>query len=252
MREPKLYLTLLLAATSLISIPLEPCAAKPGTSSSTQRKIRFVRAYVIDDRLSTLRREPTLKSELIQRMHLGRVVYVIGEKTLPGEPQFCRVAASRRTRGWVHRAALAVPGRPGEDDRIWNLIETGENIDRIALCRLLAMQFPRSPHAARALLLIGDEAERVARTVTRRAKRRLAQLDDQAQALPLRDYYLNDPALDRYNRLGVKFDFDNSHRELVYDQQAYYQVIHRFPATKEAERSQKHLERAGMERVTRQ
>jgi hypothetical protein len=246
MRKRKLYLTLLLGATALVSIP--PRHVAEAAPPSTQRKIRFVKAYVIDDRLSTLRREPSLKSELIQRMHLGRTVYIIGEKSLPGEPQFYRVAITRRTRGWVHRAALAVAGRAGEDARIWDLIQTGEHIDRIALCRMLANQFPRSPHAARALLLIGDEAERVARTLTRRAKRRLASLDENAHSLPLRDYYLNDPALDRYNRLGVKFNFDDSHTEIVYDKQAYYQVLNRFPATKEAERSQKHLERAGVER----
>ena len=231
------------AVTASIILLPAPGVIASSPPAAQKPRVVFRKAYIIDDRLSVLRREPRLKAELIQRMHLGRTVYVIGDRSLPGEPPFYRVAISRRTRGWVHQSAIAVAGRLGEDQRIWNLIQNDRDLDRITLCRLLVEQYPRSPLAPAALLLIGDEADRAARTLTRRAKRRLADLDD---ASSLRDYYLSDPALDRLNRVGVKFNFDASRGELVYDKQAYYQLIARFPRTKEAEQSQKRLEQAGL------
>ena len=191
------------------------------------------KAFVIDVRLSVLRRKPDLQGEVIRRVRLGHVVFIVGTaKAAPGEPRFYRVAVSRRTRGWIHGAALAVQGHAGEDQRILKLIEGAEGTDRIILCRLLCQSFSRSSLVARSLLLLGEEAERIAESLGQRIRRRLGEV--RGAASPVRDYYLSDAGLDRYSKLGVAFNFIESTNEFVYDGKAYREVIKRFPATHEA------------------
>src|SRR5262245_18723414 len=171
------------------------------------RKVAFVKAVVIDDRLSALRREPNLQSEIVHRLRIGRPVYLIrtiGDRSV--QTEFCRVAVSRRTRGWMLASALAVPSRAGEDERIMKLIaSTKDGVERIALGRILVERFPQSHLVPRALVLIGGEAERAAKTLSVRAKKRLADVPPEQQNPSLRVYYLNDAGLDRYNKLGIAF-----------------------------------------------
>lgn len=201
---------------------------KPPTATPT-----FKKAFVIDDRLSVLRRKPDLQSEVIRRVRLGRAVYVMGiSKVASGGPRFYRVAVTRRTRGWIHEAAVAIKGHTGEDQRILELIETSQGTDKITLCRLLCQSFSRSTLVARSMLLLGEEAERIAESLSQRIRRRLGEVN--SAAAPVRDYYLSDAGLDRYSKLGVAFDFKESTAELVYDGKAYREVIKRFPASHEA------------------
>jgi hypothetical protein len=193
----------------------------------------FRRAFVIDDRLSALRRKPDLQGEVIRRLRLGHIVYIVDRsKPVLGGPRFCRVAVSRSTRGWIHESALAVPGRAGEDQRILTLIEATEGTDRIILCRLLSQSFSHSRLLPRSMLLLGEEAERIAGTLGQRARRRLAEVRG-AVADP-RDYYLSDAGLDRYSKLGVVFDFNESTAEFVYHGKAYRDLVKRFPKSEEA------------------
>jgi uncharacterized protein YgiM (DUF1202 family) len=172
-------------------------------------RARFLKAYVIDDRLSALRREPSLQSRVMRRLRAGRRVFILETKSGPHhQPKFYRVAVTRRTRGWVHWAALAVPGRAGEDERVMGLVESAGGIERVALCRLFVELFGRSALVPRALLAMAEEAERSAEALTARAHRRLKGVEAKTGGASLRDYYLSDPGLDRYSRLGVGFDFD--------------------------------------------
>lgn len=206
--------------------PQDP--VKPSPSTPT-----FKKAFVIDDRLSVLRRKPDLQGEVIRRVRLGHVVFIVStSKAPPREPRFYRVAVSRRTRGWIHEAALAVQGHPGEDQRILKLIEGAEGTDRITLCRLLCQSFSRSRLVAHSMLLLGEEAERVAASLTQRIRRRLGEVRDAVAAV--RDYYLSDAGLDRYSKLGVAFDFNESTAEFVYDGKVYRDVIKLFPKSQEA------------------
>ena len=222
--------------------------AQSGTPSATVRpapaaaSARFIKAFVVDDRLSALRRDADIQSEVIQRLRLGRRVFIIGTKGgRQGNPTFYRVAVTRRTRGWIHQSALTVPGRAGEDERIMRLIETAsEGLDRISMCELFLEHFGRSPRAPRVLLALAQEADRAATALSRRARKRLAKLDEENS----RDYYLNDPGLDRYSKLGIKFDFNPSTSEYVYDGRAYREIIKRFPASDEAKRARQRLDRA--------
>lgn len=203
---------------------------------------RFLKAFVINDRLSALRREPSVQSEVIRRLRLGRTVFIVStSKPKSGHSRFCRVAVTRRTRGWIHASALAVQRRAGDDKRILTLIEeSGDGIDRITLCRMLIGHFSQSQMVPRAMLLLGEEAERVAETLSQRTRRKLA--DVRPADATLRDYYLSDAGLDRYSRLGIVFDFNESAGEFVYDGKAFLEIVKRFPKSEEARLARQHLD----------
>jgi hypothetical protein len=194
------------------------------------------KAFVIDERLSALRKRPDLKATLIRRLRIARPVFIIeSRKSSLNHPPYFRVAVTRRTRGWIHQAALAVPGRAGDDLSILNLINSLEQgIDRISLCRIFLDNFSRSALTPRVMLALGREAETAAAELSRRAGRRLQSLNDFKPGHKLRDYYLSDPGLDRYNRLRVTFEFDHASRSYVYDGKAYREIIKRFPYSPEA------------------
>jgi hypothetical protein len=205
-------------------------------AQSTVAQVRFIKAYVVDRRLSALRRQPDQKSHVLRRVSLGRPVYVLGSKQAPNAPLFYRVAVTRRTRGWIHSKAVAIPGRAGHDQMLWSLILGADSdFDRISLCRILLGRFERSEYLPKALLQIADDAESAGIELTRRARRRLSPVEANQTGIAIRDWYLNDPSLDRYNRLGVRFDFDSKDGSLVYDGEAYRELIRRFPRSVEAE-----------------
>ncbi|HKP88269.1 MAG TPA: hypothetical protein VJZ26_19345 [Blastocatellia bacterium] len=206
----------------------------------------FTKALVVDDRLSALRRYPDAKAPVSRRLHTGRPVFIIAsKKSGPDQARFYRVAATRRTRGWIHEAALAVPGRAGDDERLMKLIENADGVDRITLCLLFIEHFNRSRLAPRAWLAIGEEADHAAATLTRNARRRLKALGGGNGNASLRDYYLNDAGLDRYSRLYVAFDFKDSTSEYAYDGRAYREIIRRFPNSEEARIARARLDRPG-------
>ncbi len=207
----------------------------PQTLAKTAPVSSGQKAYVVDDRLSALRRDADTKSRVLQRLRLGRAVVILESKGARGaEPAFYRVAVTRRTRGWLHQSSVAVPGRPREDERLLKLAEgMQEAIDRVRLYRLFIERFNRSALMPRALMRLGEDGERAADLLTRRARRRLAELTPTGARL--KDYYLNDAGLDRFSKLDIKFDFDEGAAQYLYDGQAYREVVKRFPRSREAE-----------------
>jgi hypothetical protein len=206
-------------------------------------RIRFVRAVVVDERLSALRREPSSKSVVMQRLRSGRQVYIVGmKKATATDPAMLRIAVTRRTRGWIHHSAIAVPGHSGEDQRVIDLITgTKDGLERITLCKLFIDRFPRSPLTPRVLLIAGKEADKAATALGRRAQKRLK---DATGPITSRELYLNDPGLDRYSRLLVNFNFNEETGRYAYDGHAYREILKRFPASDEATRARATLERA--------
>lgn len=204
----------------------------------------YLKAFVIDDRLSALRREPGLQSQVVRRLRLGHTVFILSASNpKAGRPRFYRVAVTRRTRGWIYPSALVVQGRAGEDQRIVTLIEnSSDGFDRIGLCRILIERFGQSQLVPRALLLLGEEAEHAAETLSRRARKRLAEVRAENANLRLSDYYLNDAGLDRYSKLQVVFDFNEFTAEYVYDGRAYRDIVRRFPDREEARLARQRLE----------
>ena len=220
-------------------------ALRPGAELASKpagpKRAVYSRAYVVDDRLSALRREPSTQSEVIQRLRIGRPAMIINARNT-GDHKFCRVAVTRRTRGWIHQSSLVVPGRVGEDQRIMKLIENAsDGLDRIMLCRILIERFRQSRLVPRALLLMGEEAERAAEKLSQRARKRLAEVAGKNANADLSDYYLNDSGLDRYSKLQIVFGFNQSMAEYVYDGKAYRDVVKRFPDGEEARLARQRL-----------
>ena len=221
----------------------------PASWAAPDGRVRYIRAFVVDERLSALRREPALKSEVRQRLRMGRQLYLLETRGARNdEPVFFRVAVTRRTRGWIHQAAVAIPGRKGEDKRVIALIDgTRDGVDRIALCKLFIERFPSSALKARALLSMGEEADLAASSLGGRAHRRL---DGAAgEHLKKRDLYLNDPGLDRYSRLKINFDFDETTGRYSYDGRAFREILKRYPLSNEAGQARLRLERGAGHRA---
>ena len=104
----------------------------------------YLKAFVIDERLSALRRGPDLQSVVIRRLRLAHAVFIFGtSRPKADQPRFCRVAVTRRTRGWIHESALAVQGRAGEDRRIVKLLNG--NFQAHDLPVELALDLPAHP-----------------------------------------------------------------------------------------------------------
>jgi hypothetical protein len=248
-------LLLLVSASNLPAQQLTtPASATNAKSTTTQTGRRaYLKAFVIDDRLSTLRREPGLQSQVVRRLRLGHTVFIVrASNPRAGQPRFCRVAVTRRTRGWILLSALAVRGRPGEDQRLMRLIETArDGFDRIGLCRLLIERFSQSQLVPRTLLVLGEEAERAAETLSQHARKRLAEVSVENANAGLIDYYLNDTGLDRYSKLHIIFDFNESIAEYVYDGRAYRDLVRRFPGHEETILARQRLELASQKMARR-
>ncbi|MEN3334071.1 MAG: hypothetical protein V7641_3436 [Blastocatellia bacterium] len=216
--------------------------AMPGFAQDKPAGAHFIRAFVIDERLSALRQAADVHAPVLKRLRIGRTVYLTSSTSARSE--YFRVAVTRRTRGWIHQSAIALPGRAGEDERVMQVIEeTGDGLDRIALCQLFLERFSRSRLQPRALLLLGEEAGRAAAALTQHARRRLKTLDEQQPGATVEAYYLNDPGLDRYSRLRIAFRFDAAQTRYAYDGKAYRDIIRRYPQSAEAEIARRRIEK---------
>lgn len=231
-------LSVLLASAAAASTRSKAAGAE-GQSQATRAP--FIKAVVIDERLSALRQEADIHAPVLKRLRVGRAVYITSAKGAGSA--FYRVAVTRRTRGWIHQGALALPGRAGEDERVLRVIEeTRDGLDRIALCELFLERFSRSRYSPRALLLLGEEAERAAAALTQHARRRLKTVDEAAHDVSTEEFYLSDPGLDRYSRLRIGFRFDPSQTRYAYDGRAYRDLVRRYPHSTEAATARRQID----------
>lgn len=190
-------------------------------------------AIVVDERLSALRATPQLTGKLVRRLGRGRLVAITGAKTTAEGIVFYRVNVTRRTRGWLQRESVVSASRPGDDQRLLRLIQTSHGFDRISRARIFLDNFHRSRLRPPVLLILGDTAEELSAKLPRINK-------DNLEA-PEFTYYLNAPALDRFNRQGVHFIFDKSTKRLHYDGAAYRAILRHHPNSLEALAARKHL-----------
>jgi hypothetical protein len=226
-------------------------SADPASRTGGETRLRFIRGFVVDDRLSALRREANVQSTVLRRLRLGRAVYVIaGPGTKSAQSGFYRVAQTRRTRGWMHQAAIAIPGRNGETERVIALLEerlsekqTATGIfERLLLCKLVIEQFPGSSLTAKVMLMFGEDAERAAALLSRTARRQPLKASGSPGGASLRDYYLSDASLDRYSRLGIHFDYLENRAEYLYDGQIHRQLLQRYPKSEAAQQARRQLQ----------
>ena len=188
-------------------------------------------AVVVDERLSALRASHELTARLLRRIGRGRLVAIRAVKTSRDGIVFCLVNVSSRTHGWIQREALTSPSHTGEDLRLLNLVESSADFDRIVRARIFLTHFPRSPLRPKVLLILGDAAEQASDKLSRDASRRLGD----ASSAPEFSYYLNYPGLDRFNRQGLTFVFDQKARRFHYDGAAWREILRRYPHSPEAQ-----------------
>jgi hypothetical protein len=232
----------------IIAFALAAVAAITATAQS-ERKV-FVpgqRAVVFDERLSALRARPDVKAPLKQRMRRGRRVGVLGANTAKNGAKFFRVAVSRNTSGWVLADAVIRPGVAADAERLMGLIgETEDEYTKARLARLCADEFRATNFAPKALMILGETAEGAAARLSRDAKRRVGEDGSGAgpdAGLTKRDFLLNYAGLDRYNRIGVTFDYDATSDRIVYDGAAYRELLRRYPRDAGAQTASERLEK---------
>ena len=183
-------------------------------------------AIVVDERLAALRATPHLSGRLVRRLSRGRLLAIRSMKTGGDGISFFLVNVSSRTHGWIQREAVVSPSRPGDDQRLFTLIEHSGGFDCIARARIFLDHFPRSRLRPAVLLLLGNTAEALAVRLSNDATRRLE--EDRGDA-PEFSYFLNYTGLDRYNRQGITFVFNQSTKRFHYDGASWRELIRRYP-----------------------
>ena len=199
------------------------------------------RAVVVDERLAALRSAPSLNAPLVERLSRGRMVAIVGARQTSDGVSFYRVAVTRRTRGWLQADSVIAPARAHDDERLLHLIESADDFERIARARIFLEEFPRSALRPQVLLLYSTAAEEAADKLSREAARRLKEEKLPANGAPLRSYYLNYNGLDRYNRQGLAFTFDQTTKQLRYDGAGWRELVRRYPQSPEAAEARKRL-----------
>jgi len=195
-------------------------------------------AVVVDERLAALRSTPQLTGNLVRRLGRGRLVAIRSAKTDRDGITFFFVNITTRTRGWIQRESVASPSRSGDDQRLFRLIENSNGFDRIVRCRIFLEHFRRSPLRPQVLLILGDTVEGLTAELTTQAQRKLT--TDPGEP-PEFSYFLNYSGLDRYNRQGVHFLFDQSTKRLHYDGSAWRELLQRHPRSPEASEARERL-----------
>lgn len=244
MKRPKIVA--FCAVLIVTTVGLAPAFAQTFPIKKRKKVIPGQRAIVYDERLSALRTQPNVKAQLISRLHRDRDVGIIGSpRSMNGGPQFYPVAVSRNMRGWVIAEALARPQQGQDAARLMNLLEeTKDEFSRVRLARLYADQYRGKDLAPHALLKLGQAAEQAAAKLSRDAKKRVGEPDEVLdKRLSERDYMLNYVGLDRYNKLGVTFDYDEANGRLIYDGGAYREILKSYPRSQEALEARTQLEK---------
>ena len=191
-------------------------------------------AVVFDDRLAALRAEPDVKAALQQRLSRGRAVGVLVATKNKSGSSFLRVAVSRNVRGWILSAAIARLNSVADGEKMLAAIAaTKDDLQKIRMARVCADSLRLPTIAPRALFALGQAAEHAAEKLSRDADRRLGDNVPDGD-LSKRDFELSFNGLDRFNRAGVTFDYDEAKDVFVYDGAAYRELLRRYPRSAEA------------------
>ncbi|HXL81220.1 MAG TPA: hypothetical protein VN951_10125 [Pyrinomonadaceae bacterium] len=205
-------------------------------------------AVVGDERLSALRSSPALSGNLLRRMGRGSLVAVKGDKRSRDGIVFYKVNVTLRTGGWIQRDAVFAPSRNGDDARLLRLIKASDGFDRVVRAKIFLDNFTSSELRPEVLLVYALAAEDAANHLSRDAARRLDEKEMNAGGAPMFSYFLNFNELDRYNRQGVTFLFDQSAKQFRYDGEGWQELVHRYPRSPQALEARKRLEAASLRR----
>jgi hypothetical protein len=200
---------------------------------------------VVDERLSALRTMPEFAGRLLRRIGRGGWVAIRGEKRNRDGIIFYRANVTSRTSGWIQRDAIVCAWRSGDDARLLRLIKSSVDFDRIARARIFLDNFRQSGLRPEVLMIYADAAEDAAGRLSHDAPRRLDEKEMKAGGAPEFSYFLNFNGLDRYNRQGITFVFDNREKRFHYDGESWQEIIHRYPRSPEAVEARKRLAAIG-------
>ncbi len=198
-------------------------------------------AVVVDERLSALRAAPNVAARLVERLSRGRFVAIIGNKPGADGLTFYQVKVTRRRRGWIQSNAVISSTQTAADKQLMRLVNGSDDFDLIARARIFLDAFPRSPLRPAMLLLFGDAAEEATGKLSRDAVRRLNEDEMKAGGAPAFSYFMNFNELDRYNRQGVRFEFDSATKQFHYNGAAWREIVRRYPQSPEAVEARKRL-----------
>ncbi len=198
-------------------------------------------AIVVDRRLAVLRIRPSLYAKPIQRMSVGRKVFVIGTQEADGVT-FYNVKISPNTVGWIQSEAVIGKFRKDDDQRLFKLVQATEGFEQIDKTIIFLELFPESQLRPPLLLLMGDLMEEEAIRLSQKANRGLDRREMIASGAPEHSFYLNFPSLDRYGKLGVRFLFNINTKSYHYDGDSWFEIVRNFPKSDEAVEAQKRLE----------
>jgi len=205
-------------------------------------------AVVADERLSALRANPELSGKLLRRLGRGSLVAIKGDRRSRDGVIFHKVNVSLRTGGWIQRDAVFAPSRGGDDARLLRLIKASEDFDRVVRAKIFLDNFIGSELRPEVLLIYALAAEESATHLSRDALRRLDENEMKAGSAPAFSYFLNFNELDRYNRQGITFVFDQSAKQFRYDGEGWQELVHRYPRSPQAAEARKRLEAASLRR----
>lgn len=197
-------------------------------------------AFVVDETLSVLRSKPSLFAPSIQRMRRGRRVQIVGATEADGV-MFYRVAATRGRTGWLQSDAVFARSRPDDEERLARLVQASDGFHQIELAITFFQMYPASRYRPSMLLLFGDLLESAAAKLTRDATSRLNRREMSASGAPVHSYYLNFNMLDRYRKLGVRFQFNSSTRSFHYDGASWKEIVRKHSASRESAEAEKRL-----------
>jgi len=205
-------------------------------------------AVVADERLSALRANPELSAKLLRRLGRGSLVAIKGDKRSRDGIIFHKVNVTLRTGGWIQRDAVFAPSRGGDDARLLRLIKASEGFDQVVRAKIFLDNFTGSELRPEVLLIYALAAEESATHLSRDALRRLDENEMKAGSAPAFSYFLNFNELDRYNRQGITFVFDQSAKQFRYDGEGWQELVHRYPRSPQAAEARKRLEAASVRR----
>ena len=200
-------------------------------------------AVVVDARLGALRGNPSLNASLVRRLSRGSFVSIRGSQRTGDGILFHRVAVNSRTSGWIQSDALVAGWRANDDQRLLRLIAGPDEFERLARGRIFLETFPHSPLRPTVLLLYSQAAEEAAAQLSRQAQRQFERNELTENTAPLFSYFLNYNGLDRYNRQGARFVFDESTKSFHYDGAGLREILRRYPQSKEATEARAMLEK---------
>ena len=131
--------------------------------------------------------------------------------------------------GWIQAEAIAGKFRKNDDQRIAQLILGSSGFPKVHRSVIFLELFADSPYRPTILLLLGDEVEEQAATISQNARKTLKRREMAAARAPLHSFFLNYEELDRYRLLGIRFFFNRETQMLHYSGDSWFELTRKFP-----------------------